>query len=259
KIIDCLARVRRFKNVEVEYMDTFSTLYPIYNVVPSEKLVDSFLDQYLWYEAMDQQRLFPNWVKPSDMEPVPVLLYKWCQGINDSPGLWDVTRDESTVLLHANLEDSFYDNVDWNLFRPLLEMVMDKTLVEYIVSRHDVVVEFKDMSYQCRKGLLRGFMFSSFLSQYWGLVVDVLLLGTQRSQEIAGPARRPNPFMTFMRDPLLATSHPIRGYCRYKNEVYVLLKYTKIEADDVRRRYLDETKHDSRRRSLNASVYGFKN
>ncbi|EAN99773.1 PRP8 protein homologue, putative [Trypanosoma cruzi] len=259
KIIDCLARVRRFKNVEVEYMDTFSTLYPIYNVVPSEKLVDSFLDQYLWYEAMDQQRLFPNWVKPSDMEPVPVLLYKWCQGINDSPSLWDVTRDESTVLLHANLEDSFYDNVDWNLFRPLLEMVMDKTLVEYIVSRHDVVVEFKDMSYQCRKGLLRGFMFSSFLSQYWGLVVDVLLLGTQRSQEIAGPARRPNPFMTFMRDPLLATSHPIRGYCRYKNEVYVLLKYTKIEADDVRRRYLDETKHDPGRRSLNASVYGFKN
>ncbi|KAH9601384.1 PRO8NT domain [Trypanosoma melophagium] len=259
KIVDCLARVRRFKNVEVEYMDTFSTLYPIYNVVPAEKLVDSFLDQYLWYEAMDQQRLFPNWVKPSDMEPVPVLVYKWCQGINDSPGIWDITRDESTVLLHADLEDSFYDNVDWNLFRPLLELVMDKSLVEYIVSRHDVVVEFKDMSYQCRKGLLRGFMFSSFLAQYWGLVTDVLLLGTQRSQEIAGPARRPNPFMSFMRDPLLATSHPIRGYCRYKNEVYILLKYSKVEVDDVRRRYLDETKDDPERRALNASVYGFKN
>ncbi|CBH14584.1 PRP8 protein homologue [Trypanosoma brucei gambiense DAL972] len=259
KIVDYLARVRRFKNVEVEYMDTFSSLYPIYNVVPSEKLVDSFLDQYLWYEAMDQQRLFPNWVKPSDVEPVPILVYKWCQGINDSPGIWDFDRDESVVLLHAKLEDDFYGNIDWNLFRPLLELIMDKSLAEYIVSRHDVVVEFKDMGYHCRKGMLRGFMFSSFLAQYWGLVIDVLLLGTQRSQEIAGPARRPNPFMSWMRDPLLATSHPIRGYCRYKNEVYVLLKYTKVEADDVRHRYLEETKSDPQKRAANASVYGFKN
>ncbi|KAG8345580.1 PRO8NT PrP8 N terminal domain [Trypanosoma vivax] len=258
KIVDCLARVRRFKNVEVEYMDNFSNLYPIYNVVPSEKLVDAFLDQYLWYEAMDQQRLFPNWVKPSDVEPVPILVYKWCQGVNDSPGVWDVEKEESTVLLHANLGHDFYDNVDWNLFRPLLELIMDKSLAEYIVSRHDVVVEFKDMACHWRKGLLRGFMFSSFLAQYWGLVVDVLLLGTKRSQEIAGPAKRPNPFMTFMRDPLLATSHPIRGYCRYMNEVYVLLRYTKVEADDVRRRYLESTKEDPEKRAMNASVYGFK-
>lgn len=58
---------------------------------------------------------------------------------------------------------------------------MDKSLVEYIVSRHDVMVEFKDMSYHHHKGILRGFMFSSFLLQYWGLLIDVLFLGSKRS------------------------------------------------------------------------------
>lgn len=47
-------------------MDDFSHLYPIYNVVPSEKMVDAFVDQYLWYKAMNVQRLFPSWVKPAD-------------------------------------------------------------------------------------------------------------------------------------------------------------------------------------------------
>jgi len=177
RIVDALAHQRRFKNVEVEYMDNFSHLYPIYNVVPPEKMVDSFLDQYLWYKAMNVQRLFPNWVKPADTEPAPHLLYKWCEGINNSPDIWDVRNEESVVLLQTNLNEAFYDNVDWNFFRPLLELIMDKSLVDYVVSRHDVVVEFKDMSYHHHKGLLRGFLFSSFLSQYWGLIMDVLFLG----------------------------------------------------------------------------------
>lgn len=259
RIVDVLAHQRRFKNVEVEYMDNFSHLYPLYTVVPQEKMVDAFLDQYLWYKAMGVQRLFPNWVKPSDVEPLPQLLYKWCEGINNSPDMWDVSHDGSVVLLHSDLEDAFYDNVDWNFFRPMLELIMDKSLVDYIVSRHDVVVEFKDMSYHHYKGLIRGFMFSSFLAQYWGLIMDVLLLGTQRSKEIAGTALKPNPFMSFFRDPYLATSHPIRAYCRYKNEVYIVLRYTKTEADEVRRRYLEETQSDPDMRAVNASVHGFKN
>lgn len=259
RIVDSLANQRRFKNVEVEYMDSFSHLYPLYTVVPPEKMVDSFLDQYLWYKAMSVQRLFPNWVKPSDVEPPPQLVYKWCEGINNSPDIWDVSHEESVVLLHSDLEDAFYENVDWSFFRPMLELIMDRSLVDYIVSRHDVVVEFKDMSYHHHKGLIRGFMFSSFLAQYWGLLMDVLLLGTQRSKEIAGTSLKPNPFMSFFRDPFLATSHPIRAYCRYRSEIYILLRYTKTEADEVRRRYLEETNDDSELRAVNASVYGFKN
>lgn len=259
RIVDALAKQRRFKNVEVEYMDNFSHLYPIYNVAPSEKMVDSFLDQYLWYKAMNTQRLFPNWVKPADSEPAPHLLYKWCDGINNSPDIWDVSSESSVVLLQANLEEAFYENVDWNFFRPMLELIMDTSLVDYIVSRHDVTLEFKDMSYHHHQGLIRGYMFSSFLAQYWGLLVDVLLVGRQRTLEIGGSALKPNLFMNFSRDPLLAVSHPIRGYCRYRSEVFILLRYTKKEADEMRRKYLDWCKDDPALRAKNASVYGFKN
>lgn len=60
-------------------MDLYSHLIPVYDVEPLEKITDAYLDQYLWYEA-DKRRLFPSWVKPSDTEPPPLLVYKWCQG-----------------------------------------------------------------------------------------------------------------------------------------------------------------------------------
>lgn len=60
-------------------MDLYSHLIPVYDVEPLEKITDAYLDQYLWYEA-DKRRLFPPWVKPSDTEPPPLLVYKWCQG-----------------------------------------------------------------------------------------------------------------------------------------------------------------------------------
>lgn len=60
-------------------MDLYSHLVPVYDVEPLEKITDAYLDQYLWYEA-DKRRLFPLWVKPSDTEPPPLLVYKWCQG-----------------------------------------------------------------------------------------------------------------------------------------------------------------------------------
>ena len=36
-------------------------------------------------------------------------------------------------------------------------------------------------------GLIRGLQFASFIVQYYGLVLDLLLLGLTRASEIAGP------------------------------------------------------------------------
>ena len=58
-------------------MDLYSHLIPVYEIEPLEKITDSYLDQYLWYEA-DKRHLFPNWIKPADSEPPPLLVYKWC-------------------------------------------------------------------------------------------------------------------------------------------------------------------------------------
>ena len=62
--------------VSIEFMDLYSHLIPVYEIEPLEKITDSYLDQYLWYEA-DKRHLFPNWIKPADSEPPPLLVYKW--------------------------------------------------------------------------------------------------------------------------------------------------------------------------------------
>lgn len=97
---EALSRVKRhllthraFKEVGIEFMDLYSHLVPVYDVEPLEKITDAYLDQYLWYEA-DKRNLFPNWIKPADHEPPPLLVYKWCQGINNLTDIWDVSDNQ---------------------------------------------------------------------------------------------------------------------------------------------------------------------
>ena len=66
-------------------------------------------------------------------------------------------------------------------------------------------------------GLVRGLQFASFIAQYYGLVLDLLLLGLTRASELAGPPAAPNEFLTF-KDTRTETRHPIRLYSRYVNK-----------------------------------------
>lgn len=104
---EALARIKRhlltmrtFKEVTIEFMDLYSHLIPVHDVEPLEKITDAYLDQYLWYEA-DKRKLFPNWIKPSDSEPPPLLVYKWCQGINNLTDIWDTGKGECVVMLEV--------------------------------------------------------------------------------------------------------------------------------------------------------------
>ena len=40
-------------------------------------------------------------------------------------------------------------------------------------------------------GLIRGLQFASFIVQYYGLVLDLLMLGLTRASEVAGPPQVP--------------------------------------------------------------------
>ena len=55
---EALSRIKRhlltqrtFKEVEIEFMDMYEYLSPVYTIEPLEKITDSYLDQYLWYEV----------------------------------------------------------------------------------------------------------------------------------------------------------------------------------------------------------------
>jgi pre-mRNA-processing factor 8 len=67
----------------------------------------------VWYEA-DKRMLFPNWVKPSDHEPPPWLVYKWCNGVNNLADIWETGEGECVVMMQSVLE-KMYEKVDITL------------------------------------------------------------------------------------------------------------------------------------------------
>ncbi|KAK6910277.1 pre-mRNA-processing-splicing factor 8 [Kwoniella mangroviensis CBS 8507] len=239
---ECLSRIKRllltqraFKEAGIEFFDTYDKLIPCYDIEPVEKITDAYLDQFLWYEA-DKRGLFPNWIKPSDNEPPPLLVYKWCQGINNLTDIWDTSDGECVVMMETVLS-RVYEKVDFTLLNRLLRLILDHNLADYITAKNNITLTFKDMSHVNAYGMIRGLQFSSFVFQFYGLVLDLLILGLQRASELAGPPGAPNGFLQF-RDSETESRHPIRFYTRYVDRIHILFRFTSDEARDLIQRYL---------------------
>ncbi|KAJ8731216.1 hypothetical protein PYW07_004380 [Mythimna separata] len=241
---EALSRIKRhlltqrtFREVGIEFMDLYSHLVPVYDVEPLEKITDAYLDQYLWYEA-DKRRLLPPWVKPADTEPSPLLVYKWCQGINNLQDVWEVGEGECNVLLESRFE-KLYEKIDLTLLNRLLRLIVDHNIADYMTAKNNVIINYKDMNHTNSYGIIRGLQFASFIVQYYGLVLDLLVLGLQRASEMAGPPQLPNDFLSYQ-DRSTETAHPIRLYCRYVDRIHIFFRFTAEEARDLIQRYLTE-------------------
>lgn len=255
---ECLSRIKRllltqraFKEAGFEFFDTYNKLIPVYDIEPVEKITDAYLDQFLWYEA-DKRHLFPAWIKPADTEPPPLLVYKWCQGINNLSNIWDTDEGECVVLMQTELS-KMWDKIDLTLLNRLLRLVMDHNLADYITARNNLTLTFKDMSHVNTYGLIRGLQFSSFVTQYYGLVLDLLILGLQRASEMAGPPQAPNGFLQY-RDQATETRHPIRFYSRYIDRIHILFRFTAEESRDLIQRFLSANPDPN-----NSNVIGYNN
>ncbi|KAL3087990.1 hypothetical protein niasHT_026411 [Heterodera trifolii] len=229
--------MRSFKEVGIEFMDLYSHLIPVYDIEPLEKVTDAYLDQYLWYEA-DKRRLFPSWVKPADTEPPPLLVYKWCQGINNLQSVWDTSEGECDVLLEAKVE-KMYEKMDLTLLNRLLRLIVDHNIADYMTAKNNVTINYKDMNHTNSFGIIRGLQFASLIVQYYGLVLDLLVLGLRRASEITGPPQCPNEFLAF-EDIATEAAHPIRLYCRYVDKVWIFFRFNAEETRDLIQRYLTE-------------------
>ncbi|EEH11039.1 mRNA splicing protein PRP8 [Histoplasma capsulatum G186AR] len=239
-----LARIKRFlltqrafKEVGIDMNDNYSNINPVYDIEPIEKITDAYLDQYLWYQA-DQRHLFPAWIKPSDSEVPPLLTYKWAQGINNLSNVWETADGECNVMIETELS-KVYEKIDLTLLNRLLRLIMDHNLADYITSKNNVQLNYKDMNHTNSYGMIRGLQFSGFVFQYYGLVIDLLLLGLQRASEIAGPPQSPNDFLQF-KDRSTETRHPIRLYTRYIDKIWVFLRFSADESRDLIQRFLTE-------------------
>lgn len=241
---EALSRVKRhlltqrtFKDVKVQFMDLYTHVIPIYELDPLEKITDAYLDQYLWYEA-DKRSLFPSWVKPSDIEPPPLLVHKFCLGINNFDKIWEVDNDETIVVITSKYE-RMYEKVDLTLLNRLLRLVMDHNLADYMTCKNNVVLNFKDMNHTNSYGILHGLAFTTFLIQFHGFVLDLMLIGLPRALDLAGPPNKPNEFLQF-ESVEVETRHPIRAYMRYVDKIFILLRFDKNDSQELVQRYLIE-------------------
>ncbi|KIJ29669.1 hypothetical protein M422DRAFT_36884, partial [Sphaerobolus stellatus SS14] len=255
---ECLSRIKRllltqraFKESGIEFFDTYDKLIPCYDIEPVEKITDAYLDQFLFFEA-DKRGLFPAWIKPADTEPPPLLVYKWCQGINNLTDIWETSEGECNVMMETVLS-KVYEKIDLTLLNRLLRLIMDHNLADYITAKNNTVLTYKDMAHTNAYGLIRGLQFSAFVFQYYGLVLDLLILGLRRASEMAGPPQMPNNFLQY-RDSATETRHPIRLYSRYVDRIHILFRFTADEARDLIQRYLSANPDPT-----NNNVIGYNN
>ncbi|KAJ3800917.1 NUC071 domain-containing protein [Lentinula aff. detonsa] len=255
---ECLSRIKRllltqraFKESGIEFFDTYDKLIPCYDIEPIEKITDAYLDQFLFFEA-DKRGLFPAWIKPADTEPPPLLVYKWCQGINNLTDIWETSEGECNVMMETVLS-KVYEKVDLTLLNRLLRLILDHNLADYITAKNNTVLTYKDMAHTNAFGLIRGLQFSAFVFQYYGLVLDLLILGLQRASEMAGPPQMPNNFLQY-RDSATETRHPIRLYSRYVDRLHILFRFTADESRDLIQRYLSANPDPT-----NNNVIGYNN
>jgi len=149
--------------------------------------------------------------------------------------------------------EKVYEKMDFTFLNRLLRLIVDHNLAEYITTKNNVVISYKDMSHTNSYGLIRGLQFSSFIMQFYGLILDLLILGLQRAAELSGPPTQPNEFMTF-KDVETETRHPIRLYCRYIDRLYMVFRFSEQESRELIQRYLTENPDPN-----NQNVVGYNN
>lgn len=223
----------------------------MYEIEPLEKITDAYLDQYLWYEG-DNRHLFPNWVKPADSEPPPLLVYKFAQGINNLTDVWDTSDGQTMVLMEAKFQN-VSNKIDLNVLNWLLRLVVERNLADYVTAKNNVSINYKDMNHTNYYGIIKGLQFSSFVFQYYCLMLDLLVLGLTRASDLAGPPQQPNEFMHFS-DVETEKRHPIRAYCRYLEKFYIVWVFRADESRDLVQRYLTENPDPN-----NENIVGYNN
>jgi pre-mRNA-processing factor 8 len=89
------------------------------------------------------------------------------------------------VLLETKYE-KVYEKIDLTLLNRLLRLIVDHNLADYMTCKNNVVISYKDMNHTNSYGILNGLQFTSFIFQYYGLILDLLTLGLSRATDLAG-------------------------------------------------------------------------
>ncbi|KAH3880734.1 hypothetical protein DPMN_004656 [Dreissena polymorpha] len=133
--------------------------------------------------------------------------------------------------------EKMYEKIILTLLNRLLRLIVDHNIADYMTAKNDVVINYKDMNHT--NGTIRGLQFASFITQYYRLVMDLLVFGLMCASEMAGPHQMPNAFLQFQ-DTTTEGTHPIRLYSRYVDKIHIYFRFSAEEARDLIQCYLTE-------------------
>lgn len=154
---------KKFRDVEAKISHSYNEYIVIYKVNYIERLTDAFIASYIFYETSE---IFPEYIKPGD-EIESKSLY----------GVVDKLKHFKNVYLIEGEYIDLMKNIDNNLLARLLKIFIDPLLVDYIISRNNIKIYYKDMSYTNHLGFLNGFQFSSFIHKFYTFVIDLVVFG----------------------------------------------------------------------------------
>jgi pre-mRNA-processing factor 8 len=169
---------KTFNEAEVYFVDHFTHLIPVYQIIIEEKLIDSFIDHYLWFK-IPQNSLFPEWTKPSDNEIAPFLIHKFIYQLKKKYCSMEKNYKKDYQILKGKINNCL-ENIEIPFLNKILMRIMDVKLASYLTVRNNLNIVFKDMSYLNCMGLIKGLKFSGFLIQVYFLLFDLLFLGIEK-------------------------------------------------------------------------------
>lgn len=65
-----------------------------------------------------------------------MLVYKWCQGINNLNDVWETNEGECVVMMETVLS-KVYEKIDLTLLNRLLRLILDHNLADYITAKNN--------------------------------------------------------------------------------------------------------------------------
>jgi len=82
--------------------------------------------------------------------------------LNNLTDVWETSNGETAVLLQAKF-DKVYEKIDLTLLNRLLRLIVDHNLADYMTTKNNIIVAYKDMSHTSSHGFIRGLQFASFI------------------------------------------------------------------------------------------------
>lgn len=130
---------------------------------------------------------------------------------------------------------------------------MDQNLADYLTSRYNTVISFKDMSIVNQIGILQGIDVSGFLVHFWGLIIDLLFIGLERASDYIGNPLQPNDFLSF--DSFQTEDqHPLKLYTRHLDKFHCVFRFKKEEQEELVQTFLQENENFTEENLLDYNV-----